>query len=282
LRILTSSEFADLSPNQIVPKLADRGVYVGSEATLHRILREEKLLSHRGRSKPPTRRRPEEHVASGPNQVWSWDISYLPGPIVGTWYYLYLFVDVWSRLVVGWDVFEVEDSTHAAELFVRICTSHGLDPQGLVLHSDNGSPMKGETMLATMQRLGVVSSFSRPRVSDDNPFSESLFRTVKYRPNYPGRFASLEQAREWLTSFVDWYNNHHQHSAIRFVTPSDRHYGREAAILAHRKEVYERACRAHPERWSGTTRNWTPVQTVALNPSARKTVYVNSHQSSLK
>lgn len=279
LLLLTSPEYVDLSPNQVVPKLAESGVYVGSEATLYRILREEKMLAHRGRAKPPTRRRPKEYVATAPNCVWTWDITYLPGPVVGTWFYLYMFVDIWSRMIVGWDVRLVEDSINASEIFTRICEENATDPEGLVLHSDNGSPMKGETMLATMQRLGVVSSFSRPHTSDDNPFSEALFRTVKFSPDYPGRFASLEDAIAWVTSFVEWYNRHHQHSAIRFVTPADRHYGREDAILAARKATYERARAEHPNRWTGPTRNWTPISTVTLNPSTRRTIDVNSHQA---
>lgn len=279
LSLLTSSKYADLSPNQVVPKLAEEGTYVGSESTLYRILREEAMLAHRGRAKPPTRRRPQEYVATAPNQVWTWDITYLPGPVVGTWYYLYLFVDIWSRMIVGWDVRLVEDSANAAEVFTRICEERGLDPEGLVLHSDNGSPMKGETMLATTQRLGVISSFSRPHTSDDNPYSEALFRTLKYCPDYPGRFASIEEARAWVTSFVEWYNHHHQHSAIRFVTPADRHYGREGAILARREETYARARAENPNRWTGATRNWKSIETVSLNPSTRRAIDVNSHQA---
>lgn len=146
----------------------------------------------------------------------------------------------------------------------------GVNVNGLVLHSDNGGPMKGSTMLATLQRLGVVPSFSRPGVSDDNPFSEALFRTMKYRPGYPGKpFASIEQARAWVTGFVGWYNNSHRHSGIRFVTPDERHSGRDVDILARRAAVYEQARRRRPERWAGSTRNWTPVGAVYLNPQQR-------------
>lgn len=137
----------------------------------------------------------------------------------------------------------------------------------LVVHSDNGSPMKGATMLATLQRLGVVPSFSRPSVSDDNAFVEALFRTAKYRPGYPSKpFASIDAARAWVSTFVSWYNEEHQHSAIRFVTPADRHAGRDVEILNHRRDVYERARARHPERWAGASRNWSPVETVTLNP----------------
>ena len=143
----------------------------------------------------------------------------------------------------------------------------GLDPKGLVLHADNGSPMKGATMAATMQKLGVIPSFSRPSVSNDNPYSESLFRTMKYRPEYPSKpFESIGQAQAWVDAFVTWYNAEHLHSAIRFVTPDDRHYGREEAILANRQNVYEQARSSNPERWSGQIRNWRPVRLVWLNP----------------
>jgi transposase InsO family protein len=269
--LLVAPEFVDLAPHQIVPKLADMGIYIASESTLYRVLREEKLNAHRGRARPPTRRRPEEHTANGPNQVWSWDITYLRSPVTGAFYYLYLFLDVWSRKIVGWDVLEEESNEAAAKLFRRICADEGVDPNGLVLHSDNGGPMKGATMLATLQKLGVVPSFSRPSVSDDNPFSEALFRTAKQHPTYPsGPFESLEAARAWVANFVRWYNEDHQHSAIRFVTPADRHAGRDVEILAHRREVYERARARHPERWSGATRNWTPIDTVTLNPRSER------------
>jgi hypothetical protein len=159
----------------------------------------------------------------------------------------------------------------ASALFSEICTDLKLDPAGLVLHSDNGGPMKGSTMLATLQRLGVVPSFSRPRVSDDNPYSEALFRTLKYRPEYPsGAFSSLEHARAWTASFVTWYNTEHRHSAIRFVTPDERHEGRDKEILANRHSVYRLARERNPERWSAQTRNWKPVEIVTLNPKRTK------------
>jgi putative transposase len=182
-------------------------------------------------------------------------------------FYLYMFVDVRSRKIVAATVFEEESMELGARLFTRTCFVHGVDPEGIVLHADNGGPMKGSTMKATLERLGVIPSFSRPEMSDDNPYSESLFRTMKYRPEYPsGAFDTIEQARAWVEDFVRWYNTRHLHSAIRFVTPDDRHYGREEAILANRKEVYENARRRHPSRWSGRTRNWDPVRLVWLNP----------------
>jgi transposase InsO family protein len=270
LEIVNSPEYCDLSPNQIVPQLADKGTYVASEASIYRILREEDLLAHRQRSRPATRR-PREHVATGPCQVFSWDITYLRSSVRGSFFYLYLILDVWSRKIMGAEVYEEESMALAAELFERTCRRHKLDPKGVVLHSDNGGPMKGSTMLATLHQLGVVASFSRPRVSDDNAYSEALFRTLKYRPEYPsGPFTSLEEARRWVAAFVLWYNTEHRHSAIRFVTPEERHTGREKEILKQRHLVYERARRRHPERWSGSTRNWHPVKTVYLNPEKKK------------
>jgi transposase InsO family protein len=175
--------------------------------------------------------------------------TFLRSSVRGLFFYLYLFVDVWSRKIMAAQVFAEESMDHSAWLFQKACLTHGVNPCQLVLHSDNGGPMKGSTMLATLQLLGVTPSFSRPRVSDDNPYSEALFRTLKYHPQYPPRaFVSLEEAQAWVARFVAWYNTQHLHSAIRFVTPDDRHYGREPAILARRHEVYERARGQRPDR----------------------------------
>jgi transposase InsO family protein len=267
LSTVNSPDLRDLSPKQIVPLLADEGRYLASESTVYRILREEDQMQHRERSAPPSRRPPAEHVADGPNQVWSWDITYLRTPVAGLFFYLYLVVDVWSRKVVAWEVHQAESADLASQLIERVCRQLGLDPSRLVLHSDNGGPMKGSTMLATLERLGILASFSRPHVSNDNPFSEALFRTLKYRPEYPSKpFADMDAARRWVEEFVLWYNTVHLHSGIRFVTPEDRHTGREEAVLARRREVYERARAARPERWSRGTRCWDPIRVVYLNP----------------
>lgn len=268
LKVADSPEYRELSPKQIVPKLADAGTYLASESTFYRILRQEGELSHREKSRPASRK-PDEHVATGPCQVWSWDITYLRSALRGCFFYLYLVVDIWSRKIVGWTVEQSESTDLAASLFRRTCAELGIDPEGIVLHSDNGGPMKGSTMLATLQVLGVVASFSRPHVSDDNPYSEALFRTLKYRPCYPSKpFASVEEARAWVADFVAWYNGEHLHSAVGFVTPDDRHSGRDIELLERRRQVYERARRRHPERWSGTTRSWEHVETVTLNPQS--------------
>jgi len=267
LVIANNEEFRDLSPKQIVPRLADQGTYVASESTFYRVLRAEKLMAHRGRAKAPTKRIQPELIAYKPNQVWSWDITYLRAAIRGQFFYLYLAVDLYSRRIVGWDVHAEESQEHARQFMLGAHEAAG-NPVGLRLHQDNGGPMKGSTFLATLQWLGVVPSFSRPRVSDDNPFSESLFRTLKYRPSYPEKpFATLDEARAWVTTFVCWYNTKHRHSAIRFVTPDERHFGREVEILEHRHAVYERARNRRPDRWSRSTRNWSPAGAVRLGPS---------------
>ena len=270
LTIANAPEFRDLSPQQIVPRLADQGDYIASESTFYRVLRAQGQLTHRAPSRPATSRRPREHAATGPCQVWSWDITYLKSPIWGQFFYLYLILDVWSRKIAAAQVYTEESNEHAARLFVQTCRGLGFDPDGLVLHSDNDGPMKGATMLATLQKLGVVASFSRPRVSDDNPYSEALFRTLKYRPGFPSQpFANVQAAQRWVDGFVAWYNTEHLHSAIRFITPDDRHFGREAAILAQRRQVYEQARQRNPERWVQNTRNWDPVAVVYLNSDSR-------------
>ena len=209
LTTANSPEFRNLSPKQIVPKLADKGEYVGSESTFYRLLREAGQMAHRGRGRTARRsHRPEPYVATGPNQVWSWDITYLRTTIAGQFYYLYMFVDVWSRKVVAWAVHERECTELAAQLLKETVRAEGLSNIELVLHSDNGAPMKGATLRATMERLGVTPSYSRPSVSNDNPFSESLFGTAKSRPEYPRRpFKTRAEARQWAARFVGWYHD---------------------------------------------------------------------------
>jgi transposase InsO family protein len=267
---LNSPEFRDLSPKQIVPLLADRKEYLASESTMYRLLAAKGLLTHRAASRPPTQRGNREHLASGPNQVWSWDITYLRSPIRGAFFYLYLVEDIWSRKLVAWAVHDRESPDLAAELIVQAARDERVVSGCLVLHSDNGGPMKGATMLATLRQLGIKASFSRPRVSNDNPYSEATFRTLKLRPNFPTKpFASIADARTWVAGFVRWYNTVHRHSAIRYVTPQERHEGRDVEILVQRHEVYRRARDRNPERWSQNTRDWSRVAIVALNPATR-------------
>ena len=272
-----SPDFRDLSPKQIVPLLADQGVYIASDSTFYRILRQEGMMRHRESSKPAQGKRPEGYTATGPCQVWSWDITYLNTCIRGKFFYLYMIVDIWSRKIIAARVHETESMDLSAALIRQSCMLHNTGPENMVLHSDNGGPMKGATMLATMRQLGITPSFSRPSVSNDNPYSESLFRTMKYRPAYPSKpFESLQQAQVWVDDFVIWYNTEHLHSGIHYLTPDDRHYGRQKNILAQRHEVYQNAKKMNPLRWTADTRNWEPVIEVKLNPEKERTISTES------
>lgn len=270
LALCNSPEHQSLPPSQIVPRLADLGVYIASESSFYRVLKAHGQLNRRGRAQPPRQvPAPKAWVATGPNQVWTWDITYLPGAIRGQFYRLYMIIDVYSRMIMGWEIHTEELALHAANLIDKACLRHEVRRDQLVLHSDNGSPMKGATMLATLQKLGVVPSFSRPSVSNDNPYSEALFKTLKYTPAYPRRrFADLTQARAWVQRFTTWYNTEHRHSGIQFVTPVQRHLGQDRMILARRKATYELAKQARPDRWkSRQTRAWHHVSEVWLNPA---------------
>ena len=259
-----------MPPCQIVPALADEGIYIASESTFYRILHEEKMQNHRGRSQEPGKHgKPTSYCATGPDQVWTWDITYLGAAVKGLFYYLYLIIDLYSRDIVGWEVWPEESAENASELIRHTCIAqHRLTTQPLVLHSDNGAPMKGATMLETLYALGITPSNSRPRVSNDNPYSESIFKTLKYRPNYqPKGFESIDEAREWCQKFVKWYRYEHHHSGIKFLTPAERHAGKSLEILEKRHAVYEAAKAAHPERWnSRETRDWSNIEVVYLNP----------------
>lgn len=281
LEVVNSKGFSDLPPSQIVPVLAERGEYLASESTIYRILREANQLGHRQESRVAKKRsKPKELAATKPNQLYSWDITYLPQAVRGMFFYLYIFMDIYSRKIVGWQVYEEQSSEWASEILCDIAYLEGIRPKQVTLHSDNGGPMKGATMLSMLQTLGIEPSFSRPAVSNDNPYSESLFRTIKYRPQYPKKpFEDINDAREWVGGIVNWYNFEHRHSGIRFVTPAQRHAGLDGAILSKRRAVYERARNQNPERWSQQTRNWTPITEVHLNPGKKAT---NTDPSNLK
>ena len=283
IKTVNSPEFADLVPSQIVPKLADEGKYLASESTIHRILKEEKMNTHRSRSKAPVKRDVPTHIATAPNQVWTWDITWLNALIKGQYYKLYLIIDMFSRLIVGYEVWETEKAEYAEHLIKKATLSQGLAGKPLVLHSDNGSPMKAATFLATLEKLGVQSSFSRPRVSNDNPYSEALFRTMKYRPKYPfNGFCSLEEARKWVKKFVDWYNCTHLHSGINFLTPYQRHHGLDQQVMQNRIKTYENARAKNPERWSRNIRDWSLPEYVALNPVKEEELKSFANQSKYK
>ena len=246
-------------------------VYIGSERSFYRVLHAHGQAQRRGRARSPQEPRAVPRLeAKGPNQVWSWDITYLPTRVRGVWLYLYLVIDVWSRKEVAWDVAEREDSLIAADLVSRACLRERISRgrhQPLILHADNGNAMRAATLETRLEELGVLRSFSRPRVSNDNPYSESLLRTVKCRPDYPRRpFRSQDDACAWVAAFVDWYNHQHRHSGIRFVTPDQRHSGQADEICRHRARVYEQARQLHPRRWTRSTRCWRQPEVVWINP----------------
>lgn len=267
--VCNRSEYASLPPSQIVPRLADQGIYLASESSMYRVLKEFDANHPRGKSKPrEVQTLPREWVATAPNQVWTWDITYLPTTIKGQFLYLSMLTDIFTRAIVGWEVHETESAHYASLLMRKACLRHNVRSETLVLHSDNGDPMKGATMLATLQALGVIPSFSRPSVSNDNPYSESLFKTLKYCPAYPRKpFTDIDDARQWVHSFTHWYNHEHKHSGIRFVSPMQRHRSEDKDILEQRDRIYQEAKEQNPLRWRGrNTRNWSYIEEVTLNP----------------
>ena len=280
LSVANESRFADMPPARIVPMLADEGVYVASESTFARVLRAHGQAERRGRAKAPRpARAPTTHIATAPRQVWCWDMTYLPATVVGQWFHLYLILDLYSRKVVGWEVHDSDDSIHAAHLVHRVALAEGIAcvPTKPVLHGDNGATLKATTVLAMLYWLGVKPSYSRARVSDDNAYAEALFRTAKYRPEFPTQgFVDLAAARAWASHFVHWYNVDHRHSAIRYVSPSQRHDGDDHAILAGRHALYIEARARNPVRWARHTRDWTPIGAVTLNPERDSVVAMAS------
>jgi putative transposase len=266
---MNSAAFKSLPASQMVPALADEGIYLASESTYYRVLHEEKLQYRRGRGQINDRKVATTHSASGPNELWSWDITWLPGPAKGFHFYLYLILDVFSRKIVGWEIHDEESAARAATLIRRSHLRENIRDKPLVLHSDNGSPMKGDLMLET---LYVATSFSRPRVSNDNAYSESIFKTCKYRPDYPYKgFLSITEARDWVLQFSHWYNVNHKHGGLKFVTPHQRHASLAKKVLAKKKDVYQKAKDKNPERWSGQIRNGELVDKVHLNPARDRT-----------
>ena len=270
--VCLQDDFVNLTPHQIVPELADKGIYIASESTFYRILRKHDLLGKRVRRKHQgkSRNKPSAINATGPNQLWTWDISYLANKVIGMHFYLYLIIDVYSRKIVGSEVYESENGEFAAELMQRAAWREKCVDQQLILHSDNGAPMRSYTLKAKLDDLGIQSSYSRPRVSNDNPFSESMFKTLKYCPQWPkDGFETLEDARDWVHHFVNWYNNEHKHSGIQFVTPNQRHDGDDVEILRKRDVIYQKARQQNPARWGGKTRNWEYIDKVSLNPDKK-------------
>jgi putative transposase len=286
LAVANEPRFAAVPPARIVPMLADEGVYLASESSFARVLRAHGQSRHRGRAKAAKAvRPPTTHIATAPRQVWCWDMTYLPAVVMGRWFHLYLILDLYSRKVIGWEVHETDDSDHAAHLVRRTALAEGIAmlTNKPVLHGDNGSTLKATTVLAMLNWLGVKPSYSRPRVSDDNAYAESLFRTAKYRPEFPVKgFADLDAARAWAAGFVSWYNHDHRHSGIRYVSPAQRHAGEDRAILNARHDLYERARALNPARWSGRTRDWSPIGPVTLNPERDSIVQTHSRASEIQ
>jgi putative transposase len=269
----------DLNPSQIVPKLATEGRYLASESSFYRILREVKQNAARKATRTHQHRPLSTHVATGTNQVWTWDITWLPGPVLGQYYKLYLIIDIFSRFIVQWEIHKAENQYHAMELVKKATFKHQVLNKPLVLHSDNGSPMKGQDFQNLLAHLGVTKSYSRPRVSNDNAYSEALFKTLKYTKDFPNKgFASIDAARLWVNGFVNLYNTEFLHSAIKFVTPHQRHYNLDRKILQKRTKVYEQARQKRPERWSGEIRDWSYIEYVALNPVHKEEIAEHMRQ----
>ena len=285
IEVTNQPRFAETSPARIVPALADEGVYIASESSFHRVLRAHGQMNRRGRARPPRPSRPPTtHVATAAGQVWCWDVTFLPAHVQGRWFYLYLILDLYSRKVVGFEVHDADNADHAAQLAKRTALAEGVHamPVKPVLHGDNGATLKATTVLAMLHWLGVKPSYSRPRVSDDNAYAEALFRTAKYRPEFPANgFPDLDAAREWAARFMRWYNYEHRHSGIGYVTPAQRHAGQDRALLAARHALYQQARQRNPGRWSRQTRNWTPIAAVTLNPERDTVIRAALSQSQL-
>ena len=269
VELCNQSAFVDLPPTQIVPALMDQGIYVASESSFYRVLKKNGQLHHRGKSRVPQRKAVlSTHLAKGPCEVWCWDITYCASQVRGQYFYLYMFMDIYSRKLVGYEVYEEESGAYAAAVLQRALLSEQCFNKPVVLHSDNGAPMKSQTLKIKLEELGVLPSYSRPRVSNDNAYAESVFRTLKYRPQWPSSaFKDITDVRQWVERFVHWDNHEHKHSKIRFVTPQQRHAGQDQEILNGRKAVLESARKKTPSRWGGRDiRNCTAVGSVFLNP----------------
>ena len=249
LRVLHEPEHVDEAPATVYAKLLDNGIYLASTSTMYRILRTEGEVSERRRQAihPPAKR--PELQAARPNEVWSWDITRLLGPAKWTWFYLYVIIDIYSRHVPGWMLARAERAHLAERLLADTISGQGVARDQLTIHADRGSSMASKPVAHLLADLGVTKSHSRPHVSNDNPFSESQFKTLKYRPEFPERFGSFEDAHAFSSWFFGWYNDEHRHSGIGFHTPADVHYGQAQAIQAHRAEVLDAAYAAHPERF---------------------------------
>lgn len=267
LDVLHSEPFADQPPPEVYATLLSQGVYMASIRTMYRLLAERGESRERRQQRAPARHVKPTLTATAPNQVWTWDITKLRSVIPGVIFSLYLIIDLFSRMVVGWLLAERESAAHAEQLFADSIARHGIAPGALTVHADRGSPMRSDDLAQLLATLGVARSFSRPHVSDDNAFSEAQFKTLKYQPDYPGRFASFSHARAWCQEFIGWFNEQHQHSGIALYTPADVFYGRVDAIAARRQAALDAAFAAHPERFpNGPPVARRPPAAVHINP----------------
>ncbi|HHU36675.1 MAG TPA: IS3 family transposase [Treponema sp.] len=267
--IACSEEYKDLNAHEVCNSLLDKGIYLASESSFYRILRERKALTHRSETKEGvSRKKPDELKVTGKNQVWMWDITWIKTSVQGLYYYAYVIEDLFDRSIVGWAIYENESDEHAKELFSSIIQKEQAYPN--YIHSDNGNAMKGITLVAFYYRLGIIPSFSRPRVSDDNPYIESFFKTLKYKCTYPRFFTDLDHARKWFADFIDWYNKRHMHSGLQYVTPAQKRNGEHHSIFANRNDVIEAAKRKHPERWGNReTQKYMVNHQEVLNPTRK-------------
>ena len=248
-QVLNSERFQDAAPRQVYARLLDEQVYLCHWRTMYRILKEhDQVRERRHTHRHPTYTKPEL-VATGPNQLWSWDITKLHGPAKWVYYYLYVIVDVFSRYAVGWLLAEVESAELAEQLIRASCRKQGIIKHQLILHSDRGSPMKAKTVNQLLTDLSIIKSHSRPHVPDDNPYSEAQFKTLKYHPTFPDQFASPVEARTWARTFFAWYNNDFYHTSLGLLTPTSVHYGQAELILSQRQQVLQAAYSAHPQRF---------------------------------
>lgn len=249
LETLRAQRFCDQSPAQVVATLLDEGRYLCSERTMYRLLlRHGEVRERRDQLRHPSYKRPEL-LATGPNQLWSWDITKLPGPTKWTHFHLYVILDVFSRYAVGWMVAERESSALAEQLISATCERQQIKPGQLVLHADRGASMRSKPVALLLSDLGVTKTHSRPHTSDDNPYSEAHFRTLKYRPGCPQRFGSVQHARQWAAALMLWYNTEHHHSGLGLMTPEAVHYGRAQELRQRREQVLAAAFLAHPLRF---------------------------------
>jgi len=270
IKICNNERFRDMNPHEIVAILAQEGIYMASESTMYRILRSVNMIHHRNNNKPKRKSsKPPEKVATGPNQVFTWDITWLHTTVRGIFLFAYVLIDIYDRSIVAWEIHDREDEELSRDMFKRVSKRHNL--KGVHLHSDNGNPMKGVSLLGLLYSLGVSNSFSRPRVSNDNPFIEAFFKTLKYDRKYPGKFENLDTARNWFAGFIHWYNHEHLHSALGYVSPAHRRRGKDIILFQRRNETIEAARQKNPERWGKRNiRRWVSEATVILNPDKEK------------